>query len=381
VIWENRIFVTTAVSEGEVEAPKKGLYFGGDRPNPPGHRHHWQVLALDWESGRILWSTELAAAAPTTPVHLKNTYASETPVTDGERVYALFGAEGQYCLDFAGNQVWFQPFPPVKMAHGWGTASSPVVYGDQVFVVRDNEEESFVAAFDKRTGKQLWRTKRDEPSNWSTPFVWEHPGGSELVTTGRNKVRSYDLTGHLIWELKGLSSITIPTPFAADGLLYVAGGYVGDNLSPNKPVYAIKPGGKGDLTPPASETKAPYVAWMESNAAPYNPSPLVCNGRFYALWDFGFLSCRDAASGRQIYDKRRFKSDGQVGFTASPWAYRGRVFCLSEDGDTYVCPAGDTFQIERVNSLGEMCMATPALARGSVILRSITALYRIQEKQ
>jgi outer membrane protein assembly factor BamB len=161
--------------------------------------------------------------------------------------------------------------------------------------------------------------------------------------------------------------------------LYLAGGYVGDTLKPNKPVYAVRPGGQGDLTLPEGETKSQFIAWMEPNAAPYNPSPLVYDGRFYVLWDFGFLSCRDAKTGREIYDKQRIKPDGSAGFTASPWAYRGRLFCLSEDGDTYVFQAGDTYKLERVNSLGEMCMATPAMARDSLFLRSISAVYRIQE--
>ena len=381
VVWGDRIFVTTAVSEGEVEPPKQGLYLGGDRPDPPAHRHHWQVLCLDWETGKVLWAKEVAAAMPSTPVHLKNTYASETPVTDGERVYAIFGAAGLFCLDVDGNLLWSQPFTPRKMANGWGTAASPVLHGDQVFVVRDNEEESFAAAFDKRTGKELWRVRRDEPSNWSTPFIWKHAGGTELVTAGRKKVRSYDLAGELLWEQKGLSSITIPTPFAADGLLYLAGGYVGDQEAPNKPVYAVRPGGRGDLTLRPGERKSEFIAWMEPNAAPYNPSPLVYNGRLYVLWDFGFLSCRDARSGREIYEKQRLKTDGSAAFTASPWAYRDRVFCLSEDGDTYVCEAGDTYRQERVNSLGEMCMATPALVRDSLVLRSISTLYRIQEDE
>jgi outer membrane protein assembly factor BamB len=288
---------------------------------------------------------------------------------------------GLFALDMAGNVVWSHPFAPRKMASGWGTGASPVLHGDRVFIVRDNEEESFAAAFDKRTGRELWRVRRDEPSNWCTPLVWEHPDGTELVTAGRRKVRSYDLDGRLLWELKGLSGITIPSPFAAGGLLYLAGGFVGDSLMPNKPVYAVRPGGRGDLTLPEGAHQGKFIAWMQPNAAPYNPSPLVYEGRFYVLWDFGFLSCRDAASGRQIYDKQRLKPDGPAGFTASPWAYRGRIFCLSEDGDTYVCQAGDTFRREGVNPLGEMCMATPALARDSLILRSSSALYRIQDKR
>jgi outer membrane protein assembly factor BamB len=378
VVWENRIFLTTAVSEGELETPKKGLYFGGDRSTPPPDRQHWQVICLDWEDGRVRWSTEVKSEAPTTPVHIKNSYASETPVTDGDHVYALFGSFGLFCLDFAGKVVWSQPIEPRKMANGWGTAASPVLHKDRVYVVSDSEAASWVAAFDKRTGRELWRTERDEPSNWSTPFVWEHAQRTELVTTGSRKVRSYDLDGDLLWELQGLSVITIPTPFAVDGLLYVGAGYVGDRRNPNKPVYAIRPGGRGDLTPEGEEEAAAHIAWMEANAAPYNPSPLVYDGRFYVLWDFGFLSCRDAATGREIYDKQRILPGGTVAFTASPWAYRGRVFALSEDGDTYVFTAGDEYRLERVNPLGEMGMATPALARDSLILRTLPAVYRIR---
>lgn len=248
-----------------------------------------------------------------------------------------------------------------------------------MYVVHDNEEESYVAAYERKTANPVWRVSRDERSNWSTPFVWENGTRTELVLTGRNKVRSYDLDGKVLWELKGMSSITIPTPFAADGLLYVAAGYVGDNLKPNKPVYAIRPGASGELTPVEGSDRHPSIAWMESNASPYNPSPLVYQGRLYVLWDFGFLSCRNAATGGLVYDKERIRPDGTVGFTASPWAYRGRVFCLSEDGDTYVFAAGDTYRLERVNALGEMCMATPALAGDTLFVRSLANLYAIRE--
>lgn len=379
IVWGNRVFVTTAVSDGEVEAPKKGLYFGGDRPEPPPHRHRWQAMGLDAASGKVLWTRELQAANPTTPVHVKNTYASETPATDGERLYVYFGTVGLFGLDLEGRVLWTQAVSARKMAYGWGTASSPVVHGDRVYIVHDNEEASFVAAYESRTGRLVWRVARDERSNWSTPFVWEHGARTELVLTGRNKVRSYDLDGKVLWEMKGLSTITIPTPFAAEGLLYVAAGYVGDNLKPNKPVFAIRPGAVGDLTSAEGGGTNGHVAWMQANAAPYNPSPLVYDGRFYVLWDFGFLSCRDAATGREIYDKQRIQPEGTVGFTASPWACRGRIFCLSEDGDTYVFTAGDTFRLERVNALGEMCMATPAMAGDTLFVRSLGHLYALRE--
>ena len=379
IVWGHRVFLTTAVSEGELEPPRKGLYFGGDRDQPTSARQRWLALCVDRDSGRTLWTTELHAAPPATPIHVKNSYASETPATDGERLYVLFGSLGLYCLDFEGGIVWSRKFEPRKMRYGWGTSASPVLHGDRVYVVNDNEEASFLAAFDKRTGNELWRVARDEPSNFATPFVWQHPQRTELVVPGRNRVRSYDLEGGLLWHLRGLSTIVIPTPFAADGLLYLCAGYVGDNLKPNKPVYAVRPGGAGDLTLPDDARESRLVAWMEPNASPYNPSALADDGRFYVLWDFGFLNCRDAKTGRELYDKQRLKTDGTAAFTASPWAYRGRVFCLSEDGDTYVVTAGDTYRLEHVNSLDAMCMATPAIAGDRLFLRTSDHLYCLQE--
>jgi outer membrane protein assembly factor BamB len=254
------------------------------------------------------------------------------------------------------------------------------LHGDRVYVVADNEEKSSLAAFDKRSGKEVWRIDRDERTNYSTPFVWVNPLRTELVISGRNRVRSYNLDGRELWHYKGMSTLAIPTPFQVDGLLYLAAGYVGDNLTPNKPVYVLRPGGGGDLTLPEGTNESRFIAWMQPNASSYNPSPLVYESRFYVLWDFGFLNCRDARTGRQLYEKQRIKTDGTAGFTSSPWAYRGRVFCLSEDGDTYVVKAGDSYSLERVNSLGEMCMATPAISGNRLMIRTISNVYCVEEK-
>jgi hypothetical protein len=379
VVWGSHVVVTTAVSEGEEEAPKKGLYFGGERP-PTKNRHHWQTLCLDRDSGEVRWTTELTVAEPPGAIHVKNTYASETPVTDGEHLYVLLGQVGLFCLDFKGKVIWKQEFVPQKTAHGWGTSASPVLQGDRIYRVADNEEKSFLVAYDKRSGKELWRVEREEKTNYSTPFVWVNPLRTELVISGRNQVRSYDSAGNVLWHFKGMSTLAIPTPFEADGLLYLAAGYVGDQLTPNKPVYALRPGASGDLTLPEGTNQSRYIAWMQPNASPYNPSPLVYKGRLFVLWDFGFLNCRDARTGREIYEKQRIKTDGTAGFTSSPWAYRDRVFCLSEDGDTYVVNAGDSYRLERVNGLGELCMATPAIVGDRLILRTLSHLYCIREK-
>ena len=378
IIWGDHVFVTTAVSEGDEEAPKKGLYFGGERPASP-HRHRWLALDLDRKTGAIRWTAELASAVPGNSIHVKNTHASETPVTDGKNLFALFGSVGVYCLDFKGKVIWSQPLPARKTVYGWGTATSPVLHGDRLYVVSDNQEHSSLAAYDKHTGREVWRVDRDEPTNFSTPFVWKNAVRTELVISGRNKVRSYDLNGHELWTLRGMSTIAIPTPFESGGLLYLAAGYVGDTLKPNKPVYAVRPGAAGDLTLAEGETRSASIAWMQPNASPYNPSPLLYRDRFYVLWDFGFFNCRNAATGDELYPKQRLRTEGTAGFTASPWAYRDRVFCLSEDGDTYVIPAGDTYRVERVNSLGELCMATPALAGRQLFIRTFGNLYCLEE--
>lgn len=378
VVWGDKIFVTSVVRDGEVETPKKGLYFGGERRTPSTNTQHWMVYAYDWQSGKKAWEHQVHEGAPATSVHLKNTYASETPVTDGERVYAYFGNLGLFALDWNGKEIWSQKLGQFKTRAGWGTAASPVLHKDRIFIVNDNDEQSFLAAFNTKSGKQLWRVERDEKSNWATPFVWENEKRTELIVPGTKRVRSYDLDGKLLWEFGGMSSIVIPTPFAQDGLLYVCSGYVGDQT---RPVFAIRPGAVGDISLQPGETNNQFIAWYEKTAAPYNPSPLVYGNNFYVLFDFGFLSCRDARTGREIYEKQRVNPAGMTAFTASPWAYDNKVFCLSEDGDTYVFQAGPDYKLIGKNSLGEMCMATPAIARDSLIIRTTSSLYRIQNTQ
>jgi outer membrane protein assembly factor BamB len=376
IVWGGKIFVTSVVKEGEVEPPKKGLYFGGERPTPSKDVHRWFVYCIDWSSGKMLWEKKVHEGTPPGSLHVKNTYASETPVTDGERVYAYFGNLGLYCLDFDGKELWSQKFGNFKTRNGWGSAASPVLHQDRIYVVNDNEEQSFLVALDKKTGRQIWRVERDEKSNWATPYVWENEKRTEIIVPGRNRVRSYDLNGKVLWEFGGMSTIVIPMPFSQFGLLYVCSGYVGDKT---RPVFAIRPGASGDISLKDGETSSEYIAWHQNVAAPYNPSPLIYENSFYVLFDFGFLACHDAKSGKEIYGKQRLNAEGTSGFTASPWAYQGKIFCLSEDGDTFVIQAGPEYKLLHKNSLSEMCMATPAIARDSLIIRTATKLYRIQK--
>jgi outer membrane protein assembly factor BamB len=377
VVWGDRIFVTSVISTVPPEAPKKGLYFGGNRESIPSDEHRWMVYAVDWKTGKIAWEREVHRGAPRSSHHLKNTFASETPVTDGERVYACFGNLGLFVFDMEGKPVWSQNWGPFRTRYGWGTAASPVLYKDRVYVVNDNDEQSFLMALDKRTGKQIWRVERDEGSNWSTPYIWENERGVEIVTSGTRKVRSYDLDGHVLWEMGGMSSIAIPTPFAQHGLLFLASGYVGDNV---RPVFAVRPGAHGDISLKEGETSKEFIAWYLRQAGPYNPSPLVYGDYYYTLLDRGILTCHDARTGREIYGKQRIDPEAAA-FTASPWASNGKLFALSEEGDTFVMQAGPEFKVLGKNALDEMCMATPAIARGSLVIRTATKLYRIAKSQ
>jgi outer membrane protein assembly factor BamB len=377
IVWGQRVFLTSVVNTGESEPPKKGLYFGGDRPEPPKSEHTWNVLCLDLATGRVLWERTVHRAAPQTAIHLKSSYGAETPVTDGERVYALFGGVGVFALSLEGKEVWSKPLPPHPTRFGWGYAASPVLHEGRLFVVNDNEKRAELLAFDARTGRELWRVDRDEKSNWATPFVWQHAGRTELVIPGTRAVRSYDLEGKVLWSLRGMSNIAIPTPFEGDGLLFVSSGYVGDKL---RPLYAIKPGATGDITLSPGETSNAFIAWSNPVGGPYNPSPLYYDGRLYVLYDRGLVSCFDAKTGRLIYDRERLPRG--FAFTASPWAARGKVFCLNEDGVCFVVRAGDRFELLHTNDLAgdDMCMATPALAGDRLLIRTAARLYCIQSR-
>jgi len=375
IVWGNKIFLTSVIKEGDFETPRKGLYLGGNRDKTSDKTHRWMVYCIDWNNGKVVWERLAHKAVPDHPVHLKNTYASETPVTDGERVYVYFGSAGLFCYDLDGNELWSQKLRSFKIRNNWGTAASPVLYKDRLYIVNDNEEQSFLVALDKKTGKQIWRVEREEKSNWATPYIWQNKQRIELVTPGRGKVRSYDLDGHLLWELGGMSSITIPTPCAGRDLLYVSSGYVGDR---KRPVFAIRPGAEGDITLANGESSNDYVAWCQKKGGPYNPSPLVYGDYLYVLYDRGFLGCYDARTGDEVYGRQRIAA-GATAFTSSLWANNGRIFCLSENGDTFVIQAGPDFKVIGSSKLGEMCMATPAAVRGSLIVRTISKLYRIQE--
>jgi outer membrane protein assembly factor BamB len=379
IVWDGKVFVTTVESQGEIEKPIKGLYFGGERKTPSTDLHRWKVLCLDLASGKIMWEQVAHRGPPPSTRHVKNSYASETPVTDGQRVYAYFGNLGLFCYDLNGAPLWEKLFDPKPTQLGWGPAASPALHDGKIFVLNDNEEGSYLTSLDAATGAELWRVPRDESSNWASPFVWQNSLRTELVTCGKNKVRSYDLDGNLLYEFGGMSVISIPTPQAVGDLLYVSSGYVLDLR--RRPVYAVRPGASGDISLADDADSNEYIVWRQPYAGPYNPSPLVHDGRLWVLFDRGFIASHDAATGAEIIAQKRLT--GAESFTSSPWAYRDRVFCLNEDGKTYVLDAkAKDLVIEAENLLAEddICLATPAIVGDMLLIRTSARLYCIQNR-
>jgi outer membrane protein assembly factor BamB len=376
IVWGDRVFVTSAISDGKTFEPRKGLYIQDLQGKPLPGEHDWQVHCLDARSGKVLWSRSAFKGKMLETIHIKNSLASETPVTDGKHVWAYFGNVGVACFDFTGKLIWKEKTSAHRTRMGWGPAASPALVQGKLLLVHDNEEKSFLLALDAKTGKLLWRVERKEGSNWATPFVWKNSLRTEIVTAGSGRVRSYDLDGKLLWDFAGMSIISIPTPFASGDLLYVSSGYVADVF--RKPVYAIRPGGRGDISLKGGKSTNESIVWYQAQAGSYHPTPIVAGEHLYVLYDRGFLACYEAKTGKEVYGKKRI-AGGASAFTASPWAYDDKIFCLSEDGETFVIQAGKEFKVLGRNALDEMCLATPAVAGGSLFVRTQTKVYSLRK--
>jgi outer membrane protein assembly factor BamB len=390
VVWRDRVFVTSAVSPGSFKEPSTGI-FGNDyvaeivrrvvgrdiELTSESGEISYRVYALDARTGRVLWEHEAHRGAPHGGRHRKNTYASETPATDGQRLYVSFGGNvGIFCYSLDGRLLWTRSWAPQPIYLDFGTASSPIVHRGRVYQLHDNDGDSFLAALDAATGEELWRVKRTDSarmtSGWATPLVWENDARTEIVTIGRGLVVSYGLDGRELWRLKGMTQAT-PSPVAADGLLYVGSGSQGEA---NRPLLAIRPGASGDISLAPDQTSSEFVVWHQPRFSGYTTSPLVYGGRIYAINDNGVLQVADARTGREIY-KARVGGGGHT-FSSSPIASRGRIYALSEEGETFVLRAGDTYQEIARNRLDEMSLATPAAASDSLYVRTQSKLYRIR---
>lgn len=379
VVWGDTIFIATAVPQADAQPQTQPRPGGRGRHTPPDTVYSWQLHALDLATGKTRWKKVAREARPPIPKHRSNTYASETPVTDGRRVYVYFGMVGLFCYDFDGNPLWDKSFGAYPMRNGWGTSSSPALHDGRLYLQVDNEQRSFLVALDAETGDELWRKPRTEKTNWSSPMIWRNKRRAELVAMGA-VVRSYDpVTGEPLWRLDLGGGRCNATPVGDAEHLYL-GNELRNNGGPEDGgggLFAVKAGAAGDITPARGRTTSAGVAWSRRAAGVAMASPLLYRGRVYALdRRSGLVSCYDARTGEPAFRKARIA--GARSFWASPWAYDGKVFCLDSNGATHVLAAGPEFKVIASNPLGDECWASPALARGSILIRSAQHLYRIQ---
>ena len=371
IVWGDRIYLTTAVTESgtsKVVTGEAGIDSATDMV-----RHTWRLLAVERATGRIAWDRAVHTGVPRMKRHIKASHASATPATDGRIIVALLGSEGLFCFDMTGALKWRQDLGVMDVglvddpSYQWGPASSPVIAGDLVIVQNDRHKESFVAAYDMTSGKQVWRAAHDELPSWATPVVVTDPKGAVVVTNAGKYIRGLDArTGREIWRLAdSQTQVKVPTPVVANDLIVVTGGYPPGG----RPIYAIKRDGAGDLGPAA-------IAWRTERGSPYTGTPLFYDGVLYVCTDNGVLSAYDPATGARIYQQRVSKSAG--GFSASPVAAGGRLYLSSEDGDVFVVRAGRRFELLATNRMGEVVMATPAITGNLIVVRTQSQLVGIR---
>ena len=372
VIWGDRLFVLTAVPAGD-EGPSSGGLFTRLRRRIIGgvastRTQRFTVLAIDRRDGHVIWERVAKEELPHEGTHQTGTWASPSAVTDGEVVCAFFGSRGLYCYDLDGRPLWETDLGDMRIRLEFGEGASPTLYRDLLIVLWDHEGDSFIVAFDKRTGRERWRTPRDEMTSWSTPLVVELDTGAQVVTSATGGVRAYDVdTGALVWEDEGVTLNAIPSPVSADGVVFVTSGYRGNRLAAIDLTSA-----RGDIT----DTDA--VRWSSERDTPYVPSPVLHDGLLYFLKsNNGILTSLDADSGSLHYGPARLAGIRSV--YASPVVARDRLYVTSREGTTVVLRTGPTLEILATNTLDDEFDASAAMVDGELYLRGARALYCIAE--
>lgn len=401
VVWGDRVFVTTAVDEeSDAEGELKIGLYGDIDPVDEAHVHSFRVYALDRATGEVLWQRTAHRGVPEIQRHTKSTHANPTPATDGEVLVAFFGSEGLHAYRLDGEPLWSRDLGTLDSAFfrapsaQWGFASSPVIADGKVIVQADVLGESFLAALDAATGRELWRTKRDDVPTWSTPTVFRHPDGDQVIVNGYRHIGGYDLaTGRELWRMPGLGDIPVPTPFASGEVVYFSSSHGGGS-----PLYAVRAGeAKGVLDPEAAaatdepaeegadgehdgeaDDGASPVVWSRDRDGSYLPTPIVVGDLLFVGRDNGVLGVFEAGTGRRLLQERLTTRPG--GFTSSAVAAGDRVYYTGEDGTTYVVRAAEELELLATNSLGETVLSTPAIAGGTLFFRTRGHLVAIGEE-
>jgi outer membrane protein assembly factor BamB len=369
IVWGDRVFVTTAVSDDPADtfdtAAARGASVAGESP-----RQNWRVYCLDRVSGRILWQRVAHEGVPRIGRHAKGSHANSTAATDGEHVVAYFGSEGLYAYTMDGKPLWSKDLGVIDVGYvgqaqyQWGVATSPLIHDGKVIVQADAQQDSFIAALDVRTGREVWRQNRNELPSWSTPVVANTDGGPVLITNGPRFMRGLDpSTGRELWAIEDGAEVKVPTPVAGDDIVVMSGG-----APRGRQFYGVRPDGRGMN---ADER----IVWTVEKGGPYTPTPIIVGNTLHVLSDNGVLSRYGAADG-QLIDQTRVAAGGGA-FSASPVAVDDVLYLASEDGDVYAVKSGDTVTVLATNPMGEQVMATPAIAGGMLVIRGARHVFGI----
>lgn len=376
VVWEDKVFVTTAEGEGKKAHLKVGSY-GSSPENPEKFTHHYRLYCLDRKTGEIVWERTAYSGEPKVARHVKSSHANSTPATDGERVLAFFGSQGLFCYNMDGDLLWTKDLgyldagafdvPEIQ----WGFGSSPIIHEDKVVVLCDVNNQSFIAQLDLETGEEVWRTLRDENPTWGTPTIYEAPNRTHIIVNGYLHMGSYDFeSGEEIWWMRGGGDIPVPTPVIAHGLIFITNAH-----GRMRPVYAIRLDARGDISLEPGQTSNEYIPWFYPRNGGYQPTPIVWGDYLYVCENNGVLTCYEATTGKVMY---REKIGGNISsYSASPVAADGRLYFSDEYGNIHILNASPEYEHLAMNAMEETCMASPAISGQILFIRARSHLYAI----
>jgi outer membrane protein assembly factor BamB len=378
VIWGDKLFITTAVSSSDNEGIKTGIY-GDGMPVADSSVHSWKVICIDKNSGKTIWERTACTGIPKIRRHPKSTHANASVATDGRYAVAFFGSEGLYCYDYEGNLVWKKNFGVLKsvaynyVAAEWEFASSPIIYNGVLVIQCDVLENSFLAAYDLKSGKELWKTSRDEYPGWCTPNIYKDGEKTRIAVNGYKHRGGYDFeTGKEIWKMSGGGDVPIPTPVIGKDLIYFNSAH-----GPSSPIYAVKTDAAGDITPRPTGVLNEYVKWSIPRGGSYIHTLLDYRDHLYNVNWNGSVVCYDASSGKVLYNAKLGNSQS---FIASPVASDGKIFIVDEQGTVYIIKDGDSFKQLAEIPMYEVCLTAPAITDGIIFFRTQKYLIAVGKK-
>jgi outer membrane protein assembly factor BamB len=379
IVWQDRIYVATAVKPGSKAQLKVGLY-GDISSYTETEPHQWRVVCLDKASGKILWDKLELESVPRSKRHTKATHCNSTPATDGQRVVALFGSEGLFCFDMDGKEIWRKDLGRMEAGYyavsntSWGFAGSPVLRDGKVIVQCDVSSEQFLAAYDVKDGSQVWRTPRQDVPTWSTPVIASSPGRTQVIVNGWKQIGGYDFTtGKQLWTLAEGGDIPVASPILAGDVVILTSAH-----GKHRPMRAIRLDASGDITPSEIGGTNQAIVWSHARKGNYLETPIAVGGLIFADLD-GIVTVFNAKTGEVAYSERI--GGGGQGFTASPVAAHGKIYFTGEQGDVFVLPVENHFSVLATNKLGGICLSTPAISEGTLFFRTTEKLIAIGAKK